>query len=145
MEDTHIFSSSSISSTVRASLDYGDDLFVAAGVTLGNTQGTAVTSVHSDTFGHRAYIDGALIGAYVGIRLGIDGIGSDNALIVRSTGQIIGMNTYGASIHGHSSYVENAGYIYGGIVGLQIATSQNQYFTSVIINSGTIEGRDEGI
>lgn len=145
MEDTHIFSTSTVSSTVRASLDYGDDLFVAAGVTLGNTEGTAVASIHSDTFGHRAYIDGSLIGAYIGIRLGIDGVGSENALIIRTTGQIIGMNTYGASMHGHGSYIENAGYVYGGIVGLQMATSQNQYFTSTIINSGIIEGRDEGI
>lgn len=147
---THIFGSSDISNTPRAVLAFDDDLFVAAGATVGNTEGTAIRSFSSEVSNGRvATIDGNVVGGLIGIDLGDDGDSYQN-LTVRSTGQIFGhapKGDYGigARIFGGESKVDNAGYIYGAQYGLQLDVSYYSTLESKVINSGTIESRSYSI
>lgn len=147
---THIFGSSDISNTPRAVLAFDDDLFVAAGATVGNTEGTAIRSFSSEASNGRiATIDGNVIGGLIGIELGNAG-DSSQILTVRSTGQIFGhapKGDYGVGVRifGGQSKVDNAGYIYGAQYGLQLDVSYYATLESKVTNSGTIESRSYAI
>lgn len=140
------FGTSASSNSPFVELLSGDDVFVAAGVTLAAPQGGAISTYrnYSDpnpsiNGGHRAIIDGNVIAGYTAIYLGNFATDFGEELIVRKSGQVMG--GYGAILYGSGSRVENAGYIYGESDAIRLNTSveASPYTVARILNTGTLE------
>ncbi|MDQ0323503.1 Ca2+-binding RTX toxin-like protein [Pararhizobium capsulatum DSM 1112] len=139
-----IFGSNSIGSGLRADLTTADSVFVAAGVTVGSTNGTAITGTGSS---HIVNIQGTVLGNFDTIVLGDDrAADSGHHLIVGSNGYIGQFSEvgYGAELSGYNTTVENNGTIWSGSIGVVISGT-NAATHSTVTNTGVIDGGSYGI
>lgn len=89
-------------------------------------------------------VDGDVVGAAAGVKLGLDELtDSDNSLYVSKTGSIKTNGSIAVEVSSYSVNIFNAGEIYGG-AGIRLLGS-NESSTSVITNSGRIDGISNGI
>ncbi|URK88670.1 hypothetical protein LP421_16940 [Rhizobium sp. RCAM05350] len=139
-----IFGSNSIGAGIRVDLTTADDVFIAAGVTVGSTSGTAITGSGSS---HAVNIQGTVLGNFDVVILGDNGaVDSGHDLIVGSNGYLgqFSGSGYGASISGYSSTVENSGTIWSAYLGVLISAT-NAATQSTVTNTGLIDGKSYGI
>jgi Ca2+-binding RTX toxin-like protein len=118
----------------------GNFAFVAAGVAVGSSDSDGISFASVPYFvRNTVLIEGSVSANGSAVLLGSDPTsGALEKLTIRAGGELIG-NAVGATIVGTNSYVENAGYIYGGN-GIQfhdVASSITDQTT--LVNTGTIE------
>lgn len=139
-----IFATNSVGAGIRADLTTLDDAFIASGVTVGSTDGTAIRGTGSY---HDVNVQGTLIGNYDTVVLGDEGtVDHDLHLIVGSSAYMAQFSDtgYGAWIRGYNSTVENSGTIWSNYRGVVISAS-NAATQSTVINTGMIDGRFTGL
>ncbi|MBX3576782.1 MAG: calcium-binding protein [Rhizobiaceae bacterium] len=115
-----------------------DNAFVAAGVTVGSTGGTAIAGTG---VGHIVNVQGAVAGV-TGISLGVPAAVIGHVLEIGSSGYVMG--TTGASLQGNSSQVQNAGTIWAVQSGLSMH-GNSAGAVSVVNNTGTISAGWRGM
>jgi Ca2+-binding RTX toxin-like protein len=144
----HIITDDQVGSGVQATLTDDDDrLFVAAGATVGRTDGTAWGDYTISGEGDRQTVDihGTVVGDGVAINLGIDETASDNVLVIDETGQVRSYleDASGVRMRGYDLALENEGRIvaFGHAVIMDSAIVGK---ISTIVNEGTIRSTGGG-
>lgn len=146
---TKIFYYSVSDTGSRAQLSDGQGLYVASNVVVGSEDNIAIGSSGG---GHRAIIDGTIVGDTIGLVLGAEPYSVGNSILqgynenlnVGSNGQILGFHSVGVEVFGTNSLVENKGYIYGALDGLEIGCYSPATQSSVV-NSGLISSEGAAI
>lgn len=138
-----VFATSISGSGQRATLTNGEDVYVAAGVTVGSDNGSAILSATGTSSYHNAIIAGNVVAQIHGIFLGYQGTDAGQSLTIRAGAELIGFDGYAAAIFGHTSTANNAGSIFGGYGGLNMVS--NTGGASSLTNTGSIEGGFYGI
>ncbi|MCV9998563.1 hypothetical protein OE766_09915 [Pararhizobium sp. YC-54] len=137
-----IFGFNNIGAGLRVDLTTADDVFVAAGVTVGSTDATAISGTGS---GHTANIQGTVVGGNFGIILGNDSaVDNSQHLIVGKNGYIGAFQNWGATVTGYNSLVENDGTIFSTFIAL-VVEGTHASTQSRVINTGVIDGGSYGI
>ncbi|HTV68159.1 MAG TPA: calcium-binding protein [Rhizobiaceae bacterium] len=134
-----------INAGVRATLAAGDDLFIAAGVTVSRTDATlaahrVIAGVESN---HDLEILGTVISQGGVVQLGDDIADSNNRVHVGETGYLNSLHSGGStfSITGTSNYFENDGEVRSNNIAISMNTSASTSGFNEIVNSGTLHGK----
>lgn len=137
----HIITDNQIGSGVQQTLADDDRLFVAEGVTLGRTDGTAwgAFAVSGDGSGQIIDIHGAVVAEGIAINLGDDSSISNNVLNIHDTGLVRSYRTDSGGVRmlGSDLTLENAGRIISSGHGV-VMDAHDEGEVSMIVNEGTI-------
>lgn len=138
---TKIIAISDVGAGIRVPLGGSEGAIVAPHVTV---QSTNASTIYGSGIDHQIYVAGNVYGSISGINLGdIPAADYMERVLVDTTGSVASFND-AIAIHAYASIVDNRGSIWGAHIGVSM-TGSSANTTSVLLNSGKIEGNSIGV
>ncbi len=135
-----INATSSSGTGVQYTLSSLDDIYVGANATIVSTDDDAIFGNTSD---QHTIIAGNVHGFSSGVVMGFSLTSSEIRVVVLTGGLVSSVLSAAVYIQGRNSQLDNDGMISGGTTGVRFAGNSNG--TSLITNTGTIIGKEDGI